>query len=92
MKDLNGFNIPGHHFIRNKKTNAGSRMILILMPVIFILFLFSCSSKMIIAKQDRNLPSAYTHSGKYVRNNGVGKKRDGIKKENLKCHIPSSRK
>jgi len=90
MKDLNGYNMPGHHFIRNKKIKIGYWIIL--MPLIFIPFLFSCSSKMIIAEQDRNLSSAYTHTGKYIRNNGVGKKRDGIKKENLKCHIPSSRK
>jgi hypothetical protein len=92
MKDLNEFNIPDLNFFRNRKTNVRTLIILILIMVLMNPFLFSCSNKMFIAEQDRNLSSAYTHSGKYVNFNGIGKKRDGIRKNNLKCHIPSNRK
>jgi hypothetical protein len=47
---------------------------------------------MIIAKGDRDLASAYTHSGKYATFNRIGKKKDGIRKYNLKCPIPSNKK
>ena len=92
MKEVNGFNIPGHHIFRNKKRDTKTFIILILMLMLLIPLLHSCSNKMIIAEQNRNLSSAYTHSGKYVSFNGIGKRRDGIRKNNLKCHIPSNRK
>jgi hypothetical protein len=91
-KDLNGCNILGYNIFRTINTYTRTLIILILMLVILIPFLYSCSNKMIIAEQDRNLSSAYTHSGKYANYNGIGKKRDGIRKNNLKCHIPSKRK
>jgi hypothetical protein len=92
MKEFNGYHIPGHVILINKMTEKKTYIFLILKLVLMITFLDSCSSKMIIAEQNRSLPSAYTHSGKYVNHNGIGKRRDGIRKDNLKCHIPSNKK
>jgi hypothetical protein len=55
-------------------------------------FLYSCSPKMTIGGQSKHMPSAYTHTGKYIKYNRPGKRHDVIKQYSLKCPIPPAPK
>jgi hypothetical protein len=91
LKGLKNFYNP-HHCFRNKKA---SRKISVMAGVILMsimVILSSCSRRLVTSGQSALLPSAYTHSGKYIKYKSIAKSRSGIRRYNLDCHIPSAAK
>jgi hypothetical protein len=91
MKDIYGFYGPGHLELMIKKTRK-ALMLAVLLFVITAPFFSSCSKRIYISGQNKNLPSAYTGTGKYVQKSRLGKSHGGIRKVSLKCPIPQARK
>jgi len=67
-------------------------IVIFIVAVLITPFFCSCNNAMTKIEHSRTLPSAYTHTGKYVQSNRLLKKHDSIAKEKQKCSIPFNKK